>query len=195
MNASAINRKAKTPATQQAAKALAHPMRMRILRRLNEGVASPVEISREFDVSLGVVAYHVRQLAAAGSIEAVRRRQRRGATETFYRAADVPMFDDEQWAEIPQSMRNQLQAQVLGEIAEHVQQAAQQGGFERNDSHISWTALDLDDQGHQEVVALLAHVLETLPGIRAAAAVRLGDGAKSVRSEVSVLHYLRNTNA
>lgn len=191
MSPPAARRPTKIPAANQAAKALAHPLRMRILRRLNEGVASAVEMSREFDESLGVVAYHVRKLAEAGSIEAVRRRQRRGATETFYRAADTPMFDDEQWAQIPRSLRHQLQAQVLGDIGEHVSDAARSGGFDRDDSHISWTPLELDEEGHQEVVAMLAEVLSSLSSVRAAAAQRIADGAAPVRSEVSMLHYLR----
>lgn len=191
MSPPAAKRKAKVPATDQAVRALAHPMRMRILRRLNEGVASTVEISREFEEPLGVIAYHVRKLADAGSIEAVRRRQRRGAIETFYRAADVPMFDDEQWAQLPLSMRNQLQAQVLGDIADHVQKAARSGGFERDDSHISWTPLELDEEGYQEVVTMLAGVLESLAGLRAAAAQRVAAGAAPISSEVALLHFLR----
>lgn len=192
MTPSTSKRKTKIPATDQAARALAHPMRMRILRRLNEGVASTVEISREFDESLGVVAYHVRKLADAGSIEVVRRRQRRGATETFYRAADVPMFDDEQWGQLPMSMRRQLQAQVLADIADHVQKAARSGGFDRDDMHISWTPLELDEEGHSEVVAKLAELLDSLADVRAAAAQRIAAGAPAIRSEVALLHYLRD---
>lgn len=177
----------------RAQRALAHPLRLQIVRRLSQSVASPVELSREFDLPLGRVAYHVRVLVAAGSLEAVRQRQRRGATETFYRACDVALIDDEQWAELPLGLRHSLQAQVLGEIAEHVTQASHSGGFDRDDMHISWTPLELDETGHEEVVALLAQLLDRLPDVRAAAATRIAAGAPAIRSEVSMLHYLRQT--
>ena len=47
-------------------KALAHPLRVRILAILEERPASPVELSRMLGSNLGVVSYHVRTLFDLG---------------------------------------------------------------------------------------------------------------------------------
>lgn len=68
-------------------KALAHPLRVEILRILDEGRASPIELSRRLEAPLGVVSYHVRVLSELGLIRLVKRTARRGAIEHHYAAA------------------------------------------------------------------------------------------------------------
>src|SRR3989442_3066417 len=86
-------------------KALSHPIRSRALMILNERVASPSEIADELDESLGVVAYHMRTLEQLGCIELVRRAQRRGAVEHYYRALERPWITDEEFAQMPKALR------------------------------------------------------------------------------------------
>src|SRR3954452_24956885 len=82
---------------ERLAKALSHPLRQRILQRLNEGgVKSPNELSRELGDPLGNVSYHVRILRELDCVELVRTEQRRGALEHYYRATAEPWLDDEQ---------------------------------------------------------------------------------------------------
>ena len=84
---------------ERLAKALSHPLRQRILQRLNEGgVKSPNELSRDLGDPLGNVSYHVRILRELDCVELVRTEQRRGALEHYYRATAEPWLDDEQWA-------------------------------------------------------------------------------------------------
>ena len=72
---------------ERLAKALSHPLRQRILQRLNEGgIRSPNELSRELGDPLGNVSYHVRILRELDCVELVRTEQRRGALEHYYRA-------------------------------------------------------------------------------------------------------------
>src|SRR3954451_17343796 len=66
------------------AKALAHPLRARILQRLGERVASPGELAVELGASVGVVSYHVRMLRDYDCVELVRTEPRRGALQHFY---------------------------------------------------------------------------------------------------------------
>src|SRR5215213_7129748 len=61
------------------AKALAHPLRARILQRLGERVASPGDLAVELDAPLGVVSYHVRMLRDYDCVELVRTAPRRAA--------------------------------------------------------------------------------------------------------------------
>ena len=72
------------------AKALAHPLRARILQRLGERVASPGDLAVELGAPLGVVSYHVRMLRDYDCVELVRTEPRRGALQHFYRATARP---------------------------------------------------------------------------------------------------------
>lgn len=68
-------------------RALAHPIRVQIIEVMGRNEMSTVEISRQMpDYSVSRLAYHVRVLADAGVLYRTRRRQVRGAIETFYRA-------------------------------------------------------------------------------------------------------------
>ena len=70
-------------------RAMAHPLRARILAALDGGEElSPVELARALSVSLGVVSYHVRVLAEAGVVELARTTPRRGAIQHHYRLVD-----------------------------------------------------------------------------------------------------------
>jgi DNA-binding transcriptional ArsR family regulator len=187
-----------SPSQDDLARILAHPLRMRILRILNERVASPVEIARQLEQPLNTVAYHVRALLKANCIELVRRKQRRGAMEHFYRATTVPMFTDGQWAELPPSVTRQMFGAALADIFAHVSSAAQEGGFDHSETHVSWTALRLDEEGFDEVVGLLAEVLDKLPDIEARAAARRMAAARDGdepdvehRTEAVLLHFHR----
>ena len=70
-------------------RALAHPLRARLLSEMAEREASPVELAEELDEPLGVVSYHVRVLAQAGLLELVNRTFKRGAVQHHYRARDL----------------------------------------------------------------------------------------------------------
>jgi len=70
------------------ARSTAHPLRISILEILGmDGgrTLSPSELCQELQIPLSNTNYHVTELAKAGLIELVRRRQVRGATEHFYR--------------------------------------------------------------------------------------------------------------
>ena len=77
------------PTAVQGQRAMAHPMRGRILAALDGRELSPVELAREMGASLGVVSYHVRVLADAGVVELARTSARRGAIQHHYRLSDA----------------------------------------------------------------------------------------------------------
>ena len=73
---------------ERLARATAHPLRVAVLEVLGlDGgrLLSPSDLSRELQMPLSNTNYHVTELAKAGLIELVSRRQVRGATEHFYR--------------------------------------------------------------------------------------------------------------
>jgi DNA-binding transcriptional ArsR family regulator len=174
-------------------KAMAHPLRFRILIRLNEDAASPSVLARELEEPIGNVSYHVRVLDDLGAIELVSTRQVRGAVEHIYRATARPYFDDAHWAALPVNVRRQLQDSTIQGIWDHLVEAAATAGLDRPDTHVSWTALELDEEGHAEVAELLDQTLQRALELHAEAAGRQTNGAASGldRTELAVLHYQR----
>ncbi len=73
---------------QRLLRALAHPLRAKALPLFAEGATSPIQVAKQLDVDVSHLAYHIRVLRKLGLIELVETRQRRGALEHFYRAAD-----------------------------------------------------------------------------------------------------------
>src|SRR3954470_979187 len=115
------------------AKALAHPLRARILQRLGERVASPAELAADLGAPLGVVSYHVRMLGHYDCVELVRTEPRRGALQHFYRATTRPALDEEQWRTLPAGLRKQLAGGTLQALVDDLAAAADAGGFEDPD--------------------------------------------------------------
>ena len=97
-------------------RALAHPLRWRILQTLNLRTASPSELAGELGAPLPNIAYHVKVLARNDAIELVKTEQVRGALEHFYRATMRPWFTDETWSALPISTRRALFGEILRDI-------------------------------------------------------------------------------
>jgi DNA-binding transcriptional ArsR family regulator len=174
-------------------KALSHPLRMRILTRLNEGVASPNEMAKEFDESLPLVSYHVRILRELDCIELVRTTPRRGAIEHHYRALTRPWLDEEDWAQLPPSARKAVSNTILSKALGDVREAVRQGTFDdRTERHLSYTSLILDEQGWITLNDKMAELLEWALEEQAKSAGRLQDGESGgaeMRARLTMMSY------
>jgi DNA-binding transcriptional ArsR family regulator len=140
------------------ARALAHPLRTRVLTALENRTASPSELADELGVALGVLSYHVRCLHAVGFLRLVKRVPRRGAVEHYYTTVAGPRITNEAWASTPAIVKQAMVSATLGEIGTQASAAAQAGGFEARDAHLSRTPVTVDQTGWEE----LAHELDTL---------------------------------
>lgn len=161
-------------------RALAHPLRVRIMSALEERVASPSELSEELQAPLGNVSYHVRILHQLKLIKLVRRTPRRGAVEHHYRAIARAEVSDAAWAQAPATIKEALLAGVLKDVGGYVNQAAGAGGFDRADAHLTRTQLRLDDEAWKELAAVLMTTLARVDEIQAASAEREHDGGQPV---------------
>src|SRR3954451_22747686 len=135
---------------QKYVKAMAHPLRLRILGALEHRTASPSELAQELGAPLGNVSYHVRQLHGLGLLKLVKETPRRGAVEHYYRLERRPHITDKAWSEVPSIVKEALISGVLSRVAEQVNDAAGAGGFERTDSRLSRLPLTLDDEGFKQ---------------------------------------------
>jgi DNA-binding transcriptional ArsR family regulator len=161
------------------AKALAHPLRTRLLSALEDRTASPSELAAELDVPLGVLSYHIRRLTALGFLKLVRRVPRRGAVEHYYTATVRPPVTDEAWGATPGIVKQASIAGALGHLGQQVSAAASAGGFNDPASRLSQAALTLDDQGWSELAAEVAAIAGRVEEIEKRSRERLGDTANT----------------
>src|SRR6201985_471429 len=171
------------------AKALAHPLRARILQRLRERVASPRDLACELNAPLGVVSYHVRMLRDYDCVELVRTEPRRGALQHFYKATARPNLDADQWRTLPSGLRRELAGETIKEVVDALAQAADAGTLDDPDVIVTRTPLELDERGWKKLNRLLARTMEQALQIAAESAER-GDAGR-FPTEMAVLHFKR----
>jgi DNA-binding transcriptional ArsR family regulator len=172
-------------------KALGHPVRVQALTILNERIASPSEISKELDQTVGHVSYHIKVLKECQCIELVDTAPRRGAMEHYYRATSRVFLDVSGWAALPASVRPGLSGSLLQTVVEDVSTALTTGAFDkRADRHLSWTPMILDDEGWGELTKGLEELLKRTFEIQAASAERLTKADRpGIPISVSMMAY------
>lgn len=175
----------RSPDDQSVCHALKHPIRVRILEALCEEDMSPIQFLRRgllppgFDFeadeknALSHVAYHFKQLLEADCIVLAETVPRRGASEHIYRSKMLASHTDEDFEGLSLEERRQISRSTLQMLIARADGAIYQGTFDkRPDRHLSWVALELDEQGWEELRDLQAETLERVQGIKAAAIAR-----------------------
>lgn len=178
--------------TQQLAKALAHPLRVRILTSLHQGISSPNQLAQELDEPLGNVSYHVKTLLEYDCVELVKTEPRRGAVEHFYRATDRAFLSDSDWSKIPASARKGISGSIIESIGQNATDALAAGTIEsRKDSHISDSPLLLDAEGWKELNKALADTVKRAATIQKEAAKRMGKNKKTdgIQTRLAIMHF------
>jgi DNA-binding transcriptional ArsR family regulator len=161
------------------AKALAHPLRLEILRHLGDRTASPSEIAAEIGAPLTNVSYHVRKLRALGLIKLVRKTPKRGVIEHYYSAQPRQTVTDEAWEQTPDIVKQALAMPSAQRGAERMVRAAAAGGFNRNNTHFMDQKRTLDQRGWDDVAKLLHKTYDEIDRIERESLERLESGGKS----------------
>lgn len=169
------------------ARALSHPLRASIMVELSRRTASPVDLSRDLGVPVENVAYHVKTLVQLGCIELVGTRPRRGAVEHFYRSMTRPELSDEASADLTPEQRRGLALEWFRMTFTDVSQAMDSGTLlEAHDVHLSYTSLELDDEGWATLTERLREVVEEAFALQAQAAE--GGAERSTRRLAMALY-------
>jgi DNA-binding transcriptional ArsR family regulator len=183
---------------QELARALAHPLRVRILMLLEREVQSPLDLARAMGEPLNKIGYHVHALRDAGCIELVRTEHRRGAVAHFYRPTTRAFLTDEQWAGLPPGIRRKLVAQTLSDVMVDARKAVDGEGFDHDKVHVTRTELELDQEGFEAMIELLNQTLDRALEIqgetinrRAAAGPAAADSRPEHRTLLGLLHFHR----
>jgi DNA-binding transcriptional ArsR family regulator len=177
--------------TQQLAKALAHPLRVRILSSLHKGISSPNQLAQELGEPLGNVSYHVKTLLEYDCVELVKTEPRRGAVEHFYRATDRAFLSDSDWAKIPASARKGISGVLLESIGQAATEAMAAGTIEaRSDSHLTENSLQLDKKGWNDLNKVLAEAVKKSAEIQKEAGRRLKEKeADPITTKLAIMHF------
>lgn len=183
--------KAKRGVNQALVKSLAHELRAEILAILNERMASPNELAKELGEGLSQVSYHVKVLKDYKVITLVKTEPRRGAVEHYYRATSRAFLTDRDWHELPESVRVGMSADLFQAIVDDVVASMEDETFDdREDRHLSWTPLMLDEQAWTSLQKLLGSTLEQALKLNAEAAKRLAkSGEPGISASLAMSAY------
>jgi DNA-binding transcriptional ArsR family regulator len=152
------------------ARALADPMRIRILGALREGPRSPAVLAEELDIDRRTLTRQARRLETLGFLSVLRDGHGRVLR---YDLAAAPDFVDAVWERLPPPVKQAAISGSLAQIYSTVSKAAADGGFNRADMHLTRTPLTLDEQGWAEISRDMMHMLVRLAQTQARAAERL----------------------
>ena len=160
-------------------RAIAHPLRIRLLAMLQEQPSSPVVLAEKLGQPLGRVSYHVRTLYELGLLDLVNTRQRRGATEHFYRARPHPRFTDAAWDELDAVAKQRMISAILDQIHAYASRSAAAGGFDARDAHFTRQGIKLDSRGWTDLAKATKRWLVDAGKIEQAAKKRLAQNPHS----------------
>jgi DNA-binding transcriptional ArsR family regulator len=156
------------------AKAIAHPLRVRIMAELHRGPMSPAEYAAKFGGTLENVAYHFRTLMECDCVRVAAERPRRGATEHFYENTQWALFSEEEFSRLPMAVRGSFSASILSAFMDQAAEALLTNKLDSHTSrHLTWQRLLLDEEGFAEVMARLDELFEWLPVAQMAARERM----------------------
>ncbi len=172
-------------------KALAHPTRSDLLGILSGRNISPAEFARERNEPVSNVAYHFRALEKWGCIKVAGTRPARGSTEHFYRRADTAFIDDDYWLQMPDEARRVAAAGFLKDVVGRLSHAIQAGTLTaREDVHITWSPLTLDEQGWSDVVEILNTAFDDVAEAEVRAEERLAEsGEEGLAATVAIAGF------
>jgi DNA-binding transcriptional ArsR family regulator len=103
-------------------RALAHPVRVRMLHLLRSEPLSASELARRLGIRFGSAQYHLRSLERAGIALRVGERTRRGGTEILFEVPHHLMVDVE--GDAPRGMREAMNRAYVTELLRRMDAAA-----------------------------------------------------------------------
>lgn len=146
---------------QRMVRALAHPLRIKILEILTERTASPNRLSDDLDAGLSHVAYHTRALDKCGCLELVDTAQRRGATEHFYKASPHSFIGDRIWRRVPRALLGGVSGATLQSFMDRAVAALEAGTIDgREDTVLYWMPVRLDEKGWKQATQTMEEAVD-----------------------------------
>lgn len=175
---------------QQMVRALAHPLRVEILRLLEEGPSGPKRLSDRIGESLGNVSYHMKVLFRCDCIELIETIPSRGAVEHIYKLKPRGVVGSETWKNVPPALRAHYAGNTLSGFTHRAVEALDAGTFEsRAGSGLTWLPLNVDEEGWKELRRVLGNVEKRFRAIADKSAERTDDPGDGVPVIVAVAAF------
>jgi hypothetical protein len=111
--------------------------------------------------------------------------------ETFYRAIDSLIVEDDVWRELPDSTKALVTARIVESFSGRVKEAMKAGTiWARDDAHIIWTPLELDQQGWDALFEQIEEVFDSLVEQQRRACVRMAEsGEEPIPTTVALFTF------
>ncbi|HEU4739947.1 MAG TPA: winged helix-turn-helix domain-containing protein [Solirubrobacterales bacterium] len=144
---------------QRMVRALGHPLRVEILRLLEEGPSGPKRLSDRMGEPLGNVSYHMKVLSKCDCVELIETIPSRGAVEHIYRLNPQGALGSRNWKEVPPALRTHYAGSSLAAFTNRAVEALDAGTAEsREGSGVTWLPLSVDEEGWKELRRVLGNV-------------------------------------
>src|SRR5215208_5442724 len=129
---------------QRLVRALGHPIRVTALELLSEAVLSPNQMKDRIGAGLSHTSYHVWTVEKCDAVEMVDTKQRRGATEHFYKASARAFLGSTDWRRIPKAFLGTVAGASLGSLVEKADKALEAGNFDKPAAVLNWMPVMVD---------------------------------------------------
>jgi DNA-binding transcriptional ArsR family regulator len=143
-------------------KALAHPIRLAIMAEAARRPVSAKEMGDVLGEPLPKISYHVRCLADAKLLKAVRRTRRRGAIETHYRAVATVEISNSTFDRLSPELRSAFAEAMLIGLSHDLTAAVRAGAHEEHDHLFGRLNFRVDAAGRKRVYDLVREFYERM---------------------------------
>lgn len=173
--------------------AVGHRIRVEVLALLNEGIRTPEELSKLIRQPLSRVGHHIKALLDDGSIELAKIEQVRNTVKHYYRAVEVPFFDDAEVASMKPETKQALAGVTLQAImAEALAALWAEKMVDDPRLWLSWRWFNVDRQGREDIADEQARSWARVQEIEAEALARHHEtGAPTTSIIVASLGHVR----
>jgi DNA-binding transcriptional ArsR family regulator len=151
-----------------------HHLQVRILAACNQREVTSREIAEKEKKPLATIGYHFRVLEKKGYLRVARKERARGVLRHYYVADRQAVITDKEFEQMSEAEQDGITLAVLRDIVGCIGEAHEAGTIDaRNDSHLSWSPMELDEEAWAEIKGESARLLERSFEIQAAASARL----------------------
>jgi len=165
---------------------LAHPTRMKIYTAMVREPLSAKDLAARFEQPLARLSYHVRTLADAGLLRAVRQTQRRGAIETHYRAIATFDISDEALAAAGPEVYAMIVEASIRDVAEDTLHAVESHASETDDFLLTRAHFRVSAEGRKRLFAEILAFYDRLAELEKELRDETGEEAECVNVVLSM---------
>jgi hypothetical protein len=158
--------KSRWPRAERLLQVFGEPLRLRVLYECVLREMSPQAFHREIGTAtLARVKQAFELLVQYEWLERTRTDDSDpDAVEHFYRAIDSMVIEEEVWAELPDSTKALITGRIVESFVVRMKEAMKAGTiYARDDAHLTWQPLELDEEGWNRVIERLNATFHCLP--------------------------------